>query len=949
MVNFYSRLFASKTVVKKLSIASIFVLFIASFLVAAPAPKAYAITAAECYTKFNGKKIEPGSITQEWRDCVDAKYCAPDAQSVAKCNLPSDPIVNSNAQAAAIAPLVITVCGEAPASEAIYDSVYKPCADAVKAMPAKCLQQTIEARAACIAQLIQQLKKTMNWINTPDATDVKEALAKGQEASQAVLDAYKTKLDCEANGGTWDDTTKTCAQDSTDGSPCGVDGALAWLACPLTTAMTAFANKLTEMVKQLMHYDTVSVFGDNASGNTFFNAFKIFRNVGMGLIVLAGLTMIISQAAGLEFFDAYTVKKLLPRLGVALIGMALAWPLLHFAVGFFNDLATWTHSLITLPFSKMSPAEWGFGQEIASGATNAVITVTGFLFVLVNLWFLGPFGVVLLLLSIVLAIFIGLLVFAVRQIIITMCILFAPLAIAAYVLPGTQKVWAFWKNTLITTLMTYPIVMALLATGEVMARVMGTLDPHAAGAGYLIVVLVYYAPYFMLPYAFKMAGGLMSTIFSIANDRNRGLFDRSRKARQSTKARRKEALVASGGSGNNRFTRAISRTASDWAARTSLPDQGGFSVSRQGRSQFREARRKVIQETAKKKAGEDAFFSLGDTEATRAAMHARTENDFIRNYMGQGHTEAEARTAMGRLQASIGPIGSDQMRVAAARGHFADKTAYWDADNHATDYNRMAADMAQLVDDGLISVQDAAGMMSNEERPDYSVHSFSEKMNMVQQAQANHNAPGGAYGLTADQSNTWRQRSYEQMRSSGAMFANQRAAEAVSRTAQERTSAALNATAGTDAASMQENQDQVAREFATLGNMHDVMPSASPQAREEFSRAMLEEVDLSSMSPEVRQMFDGIEIEKDVSIPLFHPDGRPDIDPVTGHQRVDRIVTEKKAPGNTIYTKQDLLDHLRATANPLYTARHREYGSATAAYRSSQAQSQSQAQNANNT
>ena len=48
----------------------------------------------------------------------------------------------------------------------------------------------------------------------------------------------------------------------------------------------------------------------------------------------------------------------------------------------------------------------------------------------------------------------------------------------------------------------------------------------------ILAIIVYFAPFVMLPFAFKMAGGLMSTVFSIANDKNRGAFDRLRKVRQ---------------------------------------------------------------------------------------------------------------------------------------------------------------------------------------------------------------------------------------------------------------------------------------------------------------------------------------------------------------------------------------------------------------------------------
>ena len=82
----------------------------------------------------------------------------------------------------------------------------------------------------------------------------------------------------------------------------------------------------------------------------FKAAWNSFRLLALGIIVIAGLLMIISQALGFELFDAYTIKKTLPRILVAGIGITLSWQLLAFFVTFSNALGIGVRALIYSPF-----------------------------------------------------------------------------------------------------------------------------------------------------------------------------------------------------------------------------------------------------------------------------------------------------------------------------------------------------------------------------------------------------------------------------------------------------------------------------------------------------------------------------------------------------------------------------------------------------------------------
>jgi hypothetical protein len=313
-----------------------------------------------------------------------------------------------------------------------------------------------------------------------------------------------------------------------DDCPIPTDTTMRWAVCSLVTLGQNAAEKMDGVIQNLLFTPTAQIFTPEMK-----QAWNTFRVVGVALILIAGLVMVISQSIGLELFDAYTVKKVLPRLLVAAIGIALSWPLLKIGVTFFNDLGVWAHDLIMAPFGNMAAHNVGsvyLATLLGAGAATYAGAIA-----------LGPVGIGSLLITIVVALLIGLLVLAVRQLVILVAILMAPLAIAAYILPGTQKLWEFWKNTLLTALMMFPIIMAFIAAGKALAYVAAATDSTEM---HLLSVLVYFAPYFLLPFAFKLAGGLMSTIFSIANDKSRGVFDTQKKKRAEVKDDRKKRAAS---------------------------------------------------------------------------------------------------------------------------------------------------------------------------------------------------------------------------------------------------------------------------------------------------------------------------------------------------------------------------------------------------------------------
>jgi hypothetical protein len=264
-----------------------------------------------------------------------------------------------------------------------------------------------------------------------------------------------------------------------------------------------------------------------ATSEAYKDAWNVFRIFALGLLAIAGLVMILSQTMGLEIVDAYTIKKVLPRLLIAAIGVTLSWELMQFFVSLTNVLGNGIRYMIAAPFKDA-----GLDTVVLNGGGSAVAVLTAG----ASLFVLGPLGLLSLVGTALLAIFVAFLVLILRNIVVILLIITAPIAIVAYILPNTQKAWSIWWDGFSKALMMFPIIAAFIAAGHVFAAIATTQAKNMSGINATIAsitgFIAYFAPYFLIPLTLRFAGGILGTLGGFANDRNRGMFDRLKKFRQ---------------------------------------------------------------------------------------------------------------------------------------------------------------------------------------------------------------------------------------------------------------------------------------------------------------------------------------------------------------------------------------------------------------------------------
>lgn len=303
---------------------------------------------------------------------------------------------------------------------------------------------------------------------------------------------------------------------------------LSWIVCPFISLIDNSVEKMGKMIDNML-----SIGSDVYERNELYAVWSYFRILATLLLVAIGLVMVISQAISIGPFDAYTVKKVFPRLVVGVIGIQLSWYLFSALIQITNSIAWGIQDLMYAPFG--GSAHFDFGAIINSAnfgaggffAAAAVGAVAGGLA-------LGLFGILSFALTALLGVLIAFILLGFRRMVLVALLLVSPIAIVCWILPNTEKVWKLWWESFSKLLLMYPMIIFLISAGRIFAWTAGNLDtsaPVTEGAiasltSFLAVVFGYFGPFFLIPKTFQLAGSAFANIAGIANNRSKGVFDR---------------------------------------------------------------------------------------------------------------------------------------------------------------------------------------------------------------------------------------------------------------------------------------------------------------------------------------------------------------------------------------------------------------------------------------
>lgn len=347
-------------------------------------------------------------------------------------------------------------------------------------------------------------------------------MAKGKPA--AVMEACKTG---------WSNSTLEVTspeKDEEDFAECEGGIAFGWILCGIVNGLAEVAEgAFDNVIQPLLRSQPIQVTDDDGNVTKTFEVWSNFRLYGNIILVIALIVVVYGQSIGGGVFEAYAAKKMLPRILLTAILINISFYIVALAVDITNILGGGLASLIETPFREAGKLKYhvgvssnilaNVGGTAAVGIGIAAVVKTTIVSSLsagagtFALWFL-----VFVLIPIVLIVLAILFTLLLRNGLLVLLIMVAPVAFALYCLPNTQKYFKSWWDTLLKVLMIYPIVAVLFAIGNVLAVTISEASPTGLTflANFLSLVALF-APLALIPFSFRIAGGVMGKAMDLAD------------------------------------------------------------------------------------------------------------------------------------------------------------------------------------------------------------------------------------------------------------------------------------------------------------------------------------------------------------------------------------------------------------------------------------------------
>lgn len=327
--------------------------------------------------------------------------------------------------------------------------------------------------------------------------------------------AITTAAPTTDTGGT---TTATCEVSG---------GSLSWIICPIINGVVGAEQYIiTNVLNPLLKTPLVDTTTANTSGTYTYQIWSNFRTIGDVLLIIALLVVVFGEAIGGGLIDAYTAKKMLPRILIAAILINLSIYVVAALVDITNVLGKGIEALILAPFGNASKDVL---QIHLSGGLSAAAIGTVFLGA-AAIFTGGIAGVGFIALTVILPLILAtigvIITLLLRQGIILFLIFVSPVAFALYVLPNTEQYFRKWWDLLFKTLLIYPLVGVFFAMATVLGVIINAQGGQAGGfygvLTQMMSVVALLIPLFLVPFAFRFAGGIIGTIHEqVENHRKR--------------------------------------------------------------------------------------------------------------------------------------------------------------------------------------------------------------------------------------------------------------------------------------------------------------------------------------------------------------------------------------------------------------------------------------------
>ena len=310
---------------------------------------------------------------------------------------------------------------------------------------------------------------------------------------------------------------------------CDVQG-IGWFICPVSNWLADGIDYMYSALQEFLKTKPLETTNQNSG---IYLAWVIMRNISNVAFIVAFLVIIYSQLTSVGISN-YGVKKMIPRLVIAAVLVNLSFTIcailldLSNIAGYaFQDAFMGIKNTISTVGENTST--WTWSEVISTALSNGALAVgAGYAVSLALTTELLPMLVPAATLAGLTLLFI-LLIMAARQALIIILIIVSPLAFVCYLLPGTEKWFKKWRDSFLTMLVFFP-AFAVVFGGAQLAGII--IIQNASGSNgaimHILGMLVQIIPLAITPLIMKFSGGVLGKFAGFVNDKNKGLYDRSK-------------------------------------------------------------------------------------------------------------------------------------------------------------------------------------------------------------------------------------------------------------------------------------------------------------------------------------------------------------------------------------------------------------------------------------
>ena len=300
---------------------------------------------------------------------------------------------------------------------------------------------------------------------------------------------------------------------------------IGWLVCPTSGVLAKAVDAIYKVISNLLVVQPMTTDSDSP----VFIVWQYIRDLTNIVFIIMIIVVIYSHLTGVGF-DNYNIKKILPKLIITAVLINLSYLICSALVDTSNVIGVSLRGF----FENIEHQINASGDAIVTWEAFAAILGGGGAIAGVAISAAGGIGAVLpmFLLSLIsafLSILVGLATIAMRQAVVSLLVMIAPLAFVCYMLPNTNKWFSKWKDTFAAMLFFFPMFSALFGASHLAGwAIIAKAQQDSAPFMLILGMAVQVVPFFLAIPMMKMSNSALGKVSSTLDNLSKGASGRLR-------------------------------------------------------------------------------------------------------------------------------------------------------------------------------------------------------------------------------------------------------------------------------------------------------------------------------------------------------------------------------------------------------------------------------------